>query len=1032
MKTLRILFSPMFTGVLFIILAVALALATFIENDYGASAVRGMVYNALWFEILIAFIALNLVGQIIVFRLYRREKLSVFLFHAAFMVIIAGSAITRYTGEEGIMHIREGEEAGFYYSDDNYITASVFDRNGNQLWLDDTKFDITSLSVDKYRKQIALPGKDITVTLNRFIPNVVAGVADAKGGKPAAALMITTGLSSREDIILAEGEFRNAGGLSIGLNTDEKCDINIITADGKFMIITGKQVSETAMDSRETILYDPGDTVLFNMMNIYVIDNTRIIPRSLSLSGVIKPVPVDMSQERTGQNALEFQIGDAAVVYTAYIWDTGDERGSQTITSTPDFDIAISYGRKRVEIPFSLKLNEFTLERYPGSNSPSGYMSDVVVTDRERGIEKPYLIYMNNILKYRGIRFYQSSYDKDEKGTILSVNRDRAGMLVTYAGYGLMIIFIVLAIFNPSSHFRRVTGSYWNSPFRKFAVLLLLLTVTSVGKVSAQRLVVDRKTADEFGKVLVQDQKGRTKPLYTLSGDIVRKVSRENRLDSYVPMQVFLGLYLDFDNWSNYPMIKVNDATLRRFLGIRSDFAAFSDIVNLSASPPTYRLAGFVDNAYAKPPGSRSKSDKEVIKLDERVNICYMIYSGDFMKIFPLRDGTTHWGAPEEALQYAPAKEDSLFLGNIMQMYGEALRTNNLANASQITKAIIEYQERFASYDLPQKNKISAELLYSRLKIFERLFPVYASVGVVMLLILIILVISGKGQSYLPLKVLAALLAAGFLMHTFGLGLRWYISGHSPMSNGYESMIFISWVTLLAGFIFGRKSWFAMSATAVLAGLTLLVAHMSFMDPEITALVPVLQSYWLTLHVSVITASYAFFGLGALLGLISLLLIIFASVRNVKQVGKTLDELAAINYQSLTLGLYFLTIGTFLGAIWANESWGRYWGWDPKETWSLITIIIYAFVIHSRNIPGMKDLYTFNVMSLFAIASVLMTYFGVNYYLSGLHSYAGGDPVPVPAMLYILVATVLLLAIFSYRKYLKLENIAANQSAAGK
>jgi cytochrome c-type biogenesis protein CcsB len=1032
MKTFRVLFSPIVTGVLLIVLAVALALATFIGNDYGASAAGEMVYNARWFELLIAFIALNLAGQIIVFRLYRREKIPIFLFHTAFLVIIAGSAITRYTGDEGIMHIREGEEVGFYYSGDKYITASVFDRDGNRLWHDVTKFNITSLSVDKYRKHVALPDNDINVTLSRFIPNVVASVADASGGLPAAALMITAGMSTRDDIIITEGEVKNAGGLSIGLNTNERYDINIIIVDGKFMISSGKQVSETAMESRETLIYDPGDTVLFNLMNIYIVDDIRIIPRSLSLSGIIRPVPVDMSQERTGQNALEFQIGYSGVAYTAYIWDTGDEQGSQTVTSAGDYDIAILYGRKRVELPFALKLNEFTLERYPGSNSPSGYMSDVMVKDRERGIEKPYLIYMNNILKYRGIRFFQSSYDRDEQGTILSVNRDMPGMLVTYSGYGLMIIFIVLSIFTPESHFRKVTGSYWNSPFRKFFVMLLLLTVTSVGKVSAQRLVVDRKAADEFGMVLVQDQKGRTKPLYTLSSDIVRKVSRENLLDGYTPMQMFLGLYLDFESWSNYPMIKVNDVNLRGFLGIRSDFAAFSDIVDLSASPPTYRLSGLVDNAYAKPPGSRSKTDKEVIKLDERINICYMIYRGDFMKIFPLRDSTTHWGDPEEALQYAPAKEDSLFLGNIMQMYGDALRMNNLADARQIATSIIAYQQRFASYDLPQKGKVSAELLYYKLKIFERLFPAYASLGIVMLLMLVLMVIRGKKQPLLPLKILAALLAAGFLMHTFGLGIRWYISGHSPMSNGYESMIFISWVTLLSGFIFARKSWFAMSATAVLAALTLLVAHMSFMDPEITALVPVLQSYWLTLHVSVITASYAFFGLGALLGLISLLLTLFSNSQNVAQVGKTLDELATINYQALTLGLYFLTIGTFLGAIWANESWGRYWGWDPKETWSLITIIVYAFVVHSRNIPGMKDLYTFNVMALFAIASVLMTYFGVNYYLSGLHSYAGGDPVPVPVMVYFSVAAVLLLAIFSYRKYLKIEMIASDQTTSGK
>jgi cytochrome c-type biogenesis protein CcsB len=230
-------------------------------------------------------------------------------------------------------------------------------------------------------------------------------------------------------------------------------------------------------------------------------------------------------------------------------------------------------------------------------------------------------------------------------------------------------------------------------------------------------------------------------------------------------------------------------------------------------------------------------------------------------------------------------------------------------------------------------------------------------------------------------------------------------------------MIFISWVTLLAGFIFSRKSAFALSATAVLAGMTLMVAHLSFMDPEITNLVPVLKSYWLTLHVSVITGSYGFLGLGAILGIITMILLSLSNYKNRERISDTIDELTVINFKTLTLGLYFLTIGTFLGAVWANESWGRYWGWDPKETWSLITIIVYTLVTHSRMIPGMKDIFTFNLLSLFAFSSVLMTYFGVNYYLSGLHSYASGDPVPVPGFVYVAVIVLVSLCLAAYMKY---------------
>ena len=1020
-KIFKTLFSPMLMGVLFIIMAVALAIATFIENDYGASAARNMVYDAWWFEVLFLLFIINIVGQIVVFRLYRREKLTIFLFHAAFIVIIAGAAITRYTGLEGMMHIREGEDKSFYISSDNYIGLRVADQSESLLMDESDKFSITSVSVDKYQRKLNSSGIDGSVRLARFIPNASETVVETPSGKPVISMLVTRGMTAREVVFLSPGEVKNIAGFTIGFGIDTECDVNITMENGSFLVSSGMDINSMSMGSRESVLFDAGESIPLQVMQIYSIESTRFIPQVITASGTVRPSAMDVSNQSTGQNAMEFEILTGNSVHTLYLWSRNNSSASRSSLTLGDKTITLSYGPREVTLPFSIRLNEFILERYPGSNSPSGYKSDVVLTDSEHGIEKPYLIFMNNILKHRGYRFFQSSYDNDEKGTVLSVNYDLPGMLVTYTGYGMMILFIVLTLFNRSSHFYKVTGSYWTSSLRKVVTMVVLLVAGSfLMPANGQRLVVNKKIAEDFGNVLVQDQKGRTKPLYTLSSDILRKVSRENNFSGYTPMQIFLGLYLDFENWKNLPIIKVSDKNLQGMIGVRSDYAAFSDIVDLS-SQGSYKLSGIVDEAYSKAPSARSRTDKEIIKLDERVNICYMIYLGDFMKIFPLKDGTTHWGDFEEALQFADSKEDSLFLGNIIQMYTDAVRANNLANATEITKAISAYQERFATYDLPADSKVKSEVLYYKMKIFERLFPAYSFLGIVMLLVLITMVVTGKGGVNLFLRILTFVLAAGFLLHTFGLGLRWYISGHSPMSNGYESMIFISWVTLLAGFIFRRRSWFALAATAVLAGMTLMVAHLSFMDPEITALVPVLQSYWLTLHVSIITGSYGFFGLSALLGLISMILIAFSNRKNVGRTSKTIDDLTAINYQSLTLGLYFLIIGTFLGAIWANESWGRYWGWDPKETWSLITIIVYSFVIHSRIIPGMKDIYTFNVMSLFSFSSVLMTYFGVNYYLSGLHSYAGGDPVPVPSFVYVTVVTLLLVAIAAYRRYLAME-----------
>jgi cytochrome c-type biogenesis protein CcsB len=588
-------------------------------------------------------------------------------------------------------------------------------------------------------------------------------------------------------------------------------------------------------------------------------------------------------------------------------------------------------------------------------------------------------------------------------------------MLVTYTGYAIMIIFIILALISRKSMFYNITAGNWNSLIRKSAPVILLLFVFGVQGAKAQKLVPDKKAAEEFGKVLVQDQKGRTEPLFTLSYDILRKVTRDNSFEGMTPMQVFLGLYLDFDNWKNYPVIRISNEDVKKALGIRGKYAAFSDIVNIQDG--TYKISGDVNNAYAKAPGERTRYDKELMKVDERINIVYMIANGDFLKLFPLKDGTRDWGSPKSALEKAVSKDDSTYLNGIMPIFSGAVHNNNLNTIKQVTNSISDYQNRFAGYELPSAGRTNIELAYFKMSPFEKLFPFYATVGLVMLIVLISMVIRGKKESKGLINILGWLLFGGFIFHTVGLGLRWYISGHSPMSNGYESMIFISWVTLLAGFIFSRKSAFALSATAVLASMTLMVAHLSFMDPEITNLVPVLKSYWLTLHVSVITGSYGFLGLGAILGLITMILLVLSNKGNRERISKTIDELTVINYKTLTLGLYFLTIGTFLGAVWANESWGRYWGWDPKETWSLITIIIYSIVVHSRNIPGMKDVYTFNLISLFAFSSVLMTYFGVNYYLSGLHSYAAGDPVPVPTFVYIAVILLTGLSVTAYYKY---------------
>ncbi len=888
MKILKFLLSPVFMGSLFIIFAFAMAAATFIENDYGSEAAYGMVYGTRWFELVLFLLAVNLTGQLIINRLFRKNKLPVALFHLAFILMIAGAGITRYFGWEGIMHIREGESSDKCFSDDKYLRYQVRNSSGEILAEESEDYNLSSSSASGFRKKIMAGGREYE--------------------------LVFAGMMSETPVFH-------------------------LFADGK----------------PEMILLKQG-------------------PDESFVSGSFK---------------------------------------------SDDMEFEIAYGSNATLLPFKLLLNDFILERYPGSDSPSGYRSDVILIDEPENVKMPFEIYMNNVLKYKGYRFYQSSYDPDEKGTVLSVNHDRAGMIVTYTGYAVLFLFIVLSLLIRNSRFRTVQPGLWNSYLRKTVpVVLLMFMVPGLNDISAQHFIPGKNASDELGKILVQDQRGRTKPLFTLSNDIVRKVTGENKFEGYSSMQFFMGLLLDFDHWKDLPLIKVTNNELRRKIGVRGRYAAFSDLVDMSGGG-SYKLSADVNSSYSKSPGNRNKKDKEIMKVDERVNILFMIYRGDFLRMFPTKDSTHTWGPPHEALTGAVNREDSLYLQNIVSAMAQAVQADNTVRARQVVSSVSSYQERHTEYQLPSQSRVKAEIIYYKLAVFERLFPFYLSLGLIMIILLIIKVISNNPGGYSLIKVLRWILLAGFILHTSGIALRWYIAGHAPLSNGYESMIFISWITLLAGFIFSRKSDFALSSTAVLSGLTLLVAHMSFMDPEITNLVPVLKSYWLTLHVSVVTGSYGFLGLGALLGLLSLVLLVMVNGKNRERISGTIDELTVINYKTLTLGLYFLTIGTFLGAVWANESWGRYWGWDPKETWSLITIVVYTLVTHSRMIPGMKDIYTFNLLSLFAFSSVLMTYFGVNYYLSGLHSYAGGDPVPVPVFVYVTIILLVTLSVTAYIRYKK-------------
>ena len=539
-----------------------------------------------------------------------------------------------------------------------------------------------------------------------------------------------------------------------------------------------------------------------------------------------------------------------------------------------------------------------------------------------------------------------------------------------------------------------------------------------------QANLIDATHAKRAEQLLVQDNGGRVKPLSTLSSQYIRKISRKQELYGQSATQILIGMMSNPVAWGNIPIIKISNPELKNVLDTKEKLVSF---IQLFEKDGTYKLSKFVEDAYNKQPRNRDKFDKDVIAVDERINLCYLIFSGGFLRLFPLANDSNNVWHPYSKNELF-SSNDSLFVTNIMSMYFNAIKSakenKDWTTATEILDYIQKFQEKYGAEVIPATYKTKWEVYYNNLQLFSKLFMGYFMLGFLLLVFVIMQIFKNRKWLNALVTILKWLIYSSFALHTIGLIVRGVISGHAPWSNGYESMIYIAWATLLSGVLFSRKSALTLVATTIVASLLLMVAHLNWLDPEITNLVPVLKSYWLMIHVAIITASYGFLALGAMLGLFALWLIFIGKISGNKKLDLVCEEITIINEKSLTIGLYMLTIGTFLGGIWANESWGRYWGWDPKETWAMVSILVYAIILHLRFIPALQSRYVFNLASVIGIWSIIMTYFGVNYYLSGLHSYAAGDPIPIPSFVYYLIGIMVVSAILAKLNF----NTSSNES----
>jgi cytochrome c-type biogenesis protein CcsB len=769
------------------------------------------------------------------------------------------------------------------------------------------------------------------------------------------------------------------------------------------------------------------------------VENELFVPNAAETSipdanGMPQPslVQLPAGSDQSGMDAFTAKITSGSETRKVNVFGINGGISEPETVTINGINLSLTYGSVMRELPFSIHLRDFQLERYPGSMSPSSYASEITLKDPATSVERPFRIFMNNILNYQGYRFFQSSFDQDEMGTVLSVNQDYWGTLISYLGYFFMALGMAFTLFSKSSRFQTLVRlSSKLQAQRKIARIVMLglfltgLSWSGNSAFAAGNSAVKQKHIDAFGELLVQDHQGRIEPVSTLASDLLRKITKKDNWEGMSAVEFFLEMSADPDKWKTVPLVKVGNPELAKTLGVFGGFMTFQQMFDQSGN---YRLNNMVQQAYNKKQTQRNKFDKEIMNVDERVNICYQIFKGDFLKIFPVPHDERKTWVTSSTLPQTMKKEEVDFAGNILNMYyqsvNEAEASGNWAKPNENLGYIKKFQRTYGADIIPSSTKIGLEIFYNEWNIFGKLAKIYVLLGFVLLVLHFMMIFkSGTGFSkYINFG--AILISVAFIFYTLGLIARWYIAGHAPWSNGYETMIYVGWATSLSGFIFMRRSPITLAITTLLAAIILFVAGMSWMNPEITNLVPVLKSYWLVVHVAIITASYGFFAMGALLGMLNLVLMILRNKKNNQKISFTILEVSYIVEMSLIIGLFMLTIGSFIGGVWANESWGRYWGWDPKETWALVTVLVYSIILHLRKIPGLKSALGLNSLALLGLGAVLMTFFGVNYYLSGMHSYGAGDPPPIPNALYISIVIVFALIVGAWYAEEKNGNIS--------
>ena len=1018
---------------LFLFLA-GIGAATFIESVHGVQAAKIVVYNAYWFTFLLIYLSIAMLFNIVQFRMWQREKIALLSFHVAFLIIMIGAAITRYTGFEGQMVIREGETVNYLFTAEPKLLVSIRDAQKSEVqafpaWLSDWRFVNNS-----FTHSIAVGKKTIQIKYHDFISNAIDTFEFDDKSKNAVIDIVVGQMKSN---YLENGDKLLAGSLPITYGIENPQGVSLRLVEGRIMLkshVILRMLPMTKMiEARKTGAPIPDTAYQEIPKNTWVQANIKTLYLAGGDQFVLKNVYYN-ARKILKKAAFKNQGAD----YLTLKVTSGKEskklvlQGGLNFIPEPQYFllngmyVQLEFGSVKRSMPFNVHCEDFKLTNYPGSEAPSSFESYIKIEDPKKNYSSRRHIFMNHVTDYAGYRFFQSSYELDnpatpenEEGTKLSVNHDAWGTNITYLGYLLMAIGMILSIFAPKSRFRTLNNTL--SKIKKNALLLFFISFGMIGNaqqdLSKLHDVVSKAHSEELSSLLVQDQGGRIMPLHTLCDQLLRKIHGDNKYKDYNAIQTILSWHMYGQYWEKQPVILV-PAPIRK----RLKLGKFCAVHDLTTNDGTFKFEKEYAKAHAKAEKFQDEFDKKLIKFTERFEVARATLSWQFFKIIPIKnDPKHHWYVP---MSMEIQGEDTISNVVALRYFSsliDAAKTGDFSNSTTLLQQIKLIQRTIGRQVVPSESKVNLEIWYNKLTIFKSVYRGYLVFGVLLLALFILSLVSKKEKPRFlnllkyGLYVLSALL---FIYHGIGLGMRWYISGHAPWSNGYEAIVFIAWVTVLAGGLFIRKVEVSLSSALILSSMMLFVSELNLLDPEITPLVPVLKSYWLMIHVAIITSSYAFLGLSFILGLISLCLYLFLRKANFSRLDPSIQQITAVNEMTMIIGIFMLTIGTFLGGVWANESWGRYWGWDPKETWALVSILVYAIILHLRFIPGLKSAFTFNLVAFWGYSAILFTYFGVNFMLVGLHSYAQGDGLGTfPNWLIYTIGFFVILSGLSYLRY---------------